>query len=50
MKRDMGLAVGGRKKINEIKKIFEVTVTDVIQTTCDRIDFYMEGSAAEGRK
>ena len=40
----------GRRSMRSRRQIFEVTVTDVIQTTCDRIDFYMEGSAAEGRK
>ena len=42
--------VVGRRSVRSIRHILEVTVTDVIQTTCDRIDFYMEGSAAEGRK
>ena len=40
----------GRRSVRSRRQILEVTVTDIIQTTCDRIDFYMEGFAAEGRK
>lgn len=38
----MGLAIGDRKRrsVRSRRQILEVTVTDVIQTTCDRIQAF----------
>lgn len=51
MKRDMGLAVGGWRRVNEVtKKVFEVTAIDVIQSMYESIGLYMGGPVKENGK
>ena len=51
MKRDMGLAVGGWRRVNEVtKKVFEVTAIDVIQSMYESIGLDRGGPVKENGK